>query len=349
MSAAGNGGRGPDGGRDDLRVGLIGGGRWAAMHRSALHACGLSPAAVLVRTRETADRLRSEWRVPVSTDLEAFLREDLDAVVVASPNYLHADHAVACLEAGKHVLVEKPMAISLAGCDRVLAAADTARRVLAVGHEMRAFTLFERVRTQAQRLGKPLHLDLRLFRRPYRSGASGWKQDPAKLGSSILEEPIHYLDLARWLLGEVASVQAWAVSRPGREGLHENLDIRLEFLGGARAMVTRTIAGFEHHVRCDLNAEGGALRARWDGRQDTDDAPTVGLWAQDGDGIRSLDVPQRTGHAFDLPRQTDAFLRAVMDGAAVPANGRDGRAAVALCLAAERSLREGSSRVDLAA
>ena len=339
----------PDGGRAGVRVGLIGGGRWAAMHRSALEACGVPLAAVLVRTRESAERLRNDWRVPVTTDLDAFLGGDLDAVIVASPNYLHADHAVACLEAGKHVLVEKPMATTAADCDRVLAAADGAGRVLAAGHEMRVFTLFERIRAQAARLGAPLHLDLRLFRRPYRSGASGWKQDPAKLGSSILEEPIHYLDLARWLLGEVASLQAWAVSRPGHEGILENLDIRLEFRSGARAMVTRTVAGFEHHVRCDLNAEGGALRARWDGRQDTDDAPTVGLWAQDGDGIRSLDVPQRTGHAFDLPRQTDAFLRAVTEGGPVPADGRDGRAAVVLCLAAERSLREGSRVVDVRA
>jgi len=332
-----------------IRVGLVGGGRWAAMHRSALEACGVAPAGVLVRTRESAARLRSEWRVRVTTDLEAFLAADLDAVIVASPNYLHAEHAVRALEAGKHVLVEKPMAITVADCDRVLAAAEAAGRVLAVGHEMRVFTLFEKLREHAADLGPPLHLDLRLFRRPHRSGASGWKQDPAKLGSSILEEPIHYLDLARWLLGEVASVQAWAVSRSGREGLFENLDIRLEFEDGARAMVTRSIAGFEHHVHCDVSAEGGAVRARWDGRQDTDDAPAARLWVQDEDGIRAVDVPQRTGHAFDLPRQTEAFLRAVTEGGPVPADGRDGRAAVALCLAAERSLHDGSRVVGVVA
>ncbi len=327
------------------RVGVIGGGRWAAMHRSALEACGVSLAGVLVRSEESARRLRAAWHVPVTTDLDAFLASGVDAVIVASPNYLHAEHAEAALEAGKHVLVEKPLAITVAGCDRVVAAAQSAGRVLAVGHEMRVFTLFERLREEAARLGAPLHLDLRLFRRPHRSGASGWKQDPAKLGSSILEEPIHYLDLARWLLGEVIEVQAWAVSRPGFEGLHQDLDIRLTFASGARAMVTRTIAGFEHHLRCDLNAVGGALRARWDGRRDTDDAPTVGLWAQDGDGIRAVAVPQQTGHAFDLPRQTAAFLQAVTEGTPVPADGRDGRAAVALCLAAERSLLEGSSVV----
>ncbi len=332
-------------GRLPVRVGIIGGGRWAAMHRAALESVGAPLAAVLVRSEVSAHRLQGAWQVPVTTDLEAFLASELDAVIVASPNDLHAEHAVAALEAGKHVLVEKPMAIGIEDCDRILEAARRADRVLAVGHEMRVFRLFEAVRAEAGKLGRPDHLDLRLFRRPYRAGASGWKQDPARLGSSILEEPIHYFDLARWLLGEVTEVQAWSVSRAGREGAHENLDVRLSFAGGARAMVTRTVAGFEHHVRCDLNAEDGALRARWDGRQDTDEDPTVSLWTQDDDGIRTVPVPQRTGHAFDLPRQTTAFLRAVTEGTPVPADGHDGRVAVALCVAVERSLREGSSVV----
>ena len=328
-----------------VRVGIVGGGRWAAMHRATLETAGAPLAAVLVRTEESARHLQEAWHVPVVTDLQAFLDLELDAVVVASPNHLHADHAVAALEAGKHVLVEKPMATTVEDCDRILDAAQRAQRVLAVGHEMRMFRLFESVRQEATRLGRVQHLDLRLFRRPHRSGASGWKQDPAKLGSSILEEPIHYLDLARWYLGEVVAVQAWATSRPGREGLYENLDVRLAFEDGAQAMVTRSIAGFEHHVRCDLNAERGALRARWDGRQDTDEDPAVLLAVQDEDGIRSVAVPQRTGHAFDLPRQTEAFLRAVTEGTPVPADGHDGRVAVALCLAVERSLREGSQVV----
>jgi len=330
-----------------VRVGIVGGGRWAAMHRVALDAAGARLAGVLVRTGESARRVEDVWHVPVATDLHGFLAFDLDAVVVASPNYLHAAHAVAALEAGKHVLVEKPMATTVEDCDRILDAAERARRVLAVGHEMRVFRLFEAVREEASRLGRGEHLDLRLFRRPYRSGASGWKQDPAKLGSSILEEPIHYLDLARWLLGEVVEVQAWATSRAGREGLYENLDVRLAFEGGAQAMVTRSIAGFEHHVRCDLNAERGSLRARWDGRQDTDEDPAVLLAVQDEDGMRTAAVPQRTGHAFDLPRQTEAFLRAVTEGTPVPADGHDGREAVALCLAVERSLNEGSSVVSV--
>lgn len=346
-----------------IRVGLIGAGRWAGVHRDALRtldeAGGVAGervelAAVAVASESSAERVRDEWEVPAHTDLAAFLGEELDAAIVASPNYLHAEHGARALDAGLHVLVEKPMAIDLAGCDRLLAAAERADRVLAIGLEMRVFTLFERVRELLDdgAIGAPLHADLRLFRRPYRGGSGGWKSDPAKLGSSVLEEPIHYLDLARWYFapsaGEPVELEAWANSRAGQEGLHENLDVRLGFAGGERASVTRTIAGWGHHVALDLVGETGALRARWEGAMDTDPDPAVSLTLHRGDGrdaaeAERIDVPARTGHAWDVPRQTRAFLRAVRGEGEVPADGRDGRAAVALSLTVERSLEVGDA------
>lgn len=356
MSAAPDGGspdepgRAADGdGGPPLRFGLIGAGRWADVHRRALAHEGLPLEAVAVRSESTAERVRADWGVAATTDVGALLERPLDAVIVASPNYLHAAHALAALEAGKHVLVEKPMALTVPDCDRMLEAAAAAGRVLAVGHEMRVFTLFEQVRREVAALGGARHLDLRLWRRPHRSGASGWKTDPAKLGSSILEEPIHYLDLARWLVGEPRTLQAWAVSRPGREGLWEDLDVRLTFEGGATALVSRSLAAFEHHVGCDMTAPRGALRARWDGVADTDEEPSVSLVVADDEGVRYPPVSSRTGHAFDVPRQTRAFVEAVRRRIPPPATGADGRAAVALCLAVERSLRQGSAEVRLGA
>ncbi len=162
-----------------------------------------------------------------------------------------------------------------------------------------------------------------------------------------MEEPIHYLDLACWYLGEPTALQAWANSRPGREELWENLDVRLEFEGGASALVTRSIAAFEHHVALELVAEEGALRASWDGMMDVDLEPSVALTLHSERGTRVVEVPQQTGHAFDVPRQTAAFLEAIAGRAQPAATGQDGRAAVALCLAVEDSLRAGSRRIVL--
>jgi myo-inositol 2-dehydrogenase/D-chiro-inositol 1-dehydrogenase len=110
--------------------------------------------------------------------------------------------------------------------------------------------------------------------------------------------------------------------------------------------VTRSIAAFGHHVSLDLSCAEGAVRARWDGRADTDTAPQVVLAVGDGSGERNVPLDARTGHAFDVPRQTRAFVEAVLRSGDPPADGHAGRAAVALCLAAERSLRAGSVPIE---
>jgi myo-inositol 2-dehydrogenase/D-chiro-inositol 1-dehydrogenase len=243
------------------------------------------------------------------------------------------------------------MAISLEGCERLIVAAQEERRVLAVGLEMRVFTLFASVKELIDqgRIGRPLHLKLDLWRRPYRSGAGGWKADPAKLGSSVLEEPIHYLDLARWYLGDPLRLQAWANGRPGRESLSENLDVRLGFSAGAQALVTRSIAAYGHRVTLMLVGEAGAIRAGWIGHGDVDPEPAVELTVHDETGTEVVEITQRTGHGYDVPKQTKAFVDAIEQGTPVPATGEDGRASVALSLAVEASLERGSQPIELGA
>jgi myo-inositol 2-dehydrogenase / D-chiro-inositol 1-dehydrogenase len=325
-----------------LRVGMIGAGRWAEVHRDALGRVGATLVVVATGREASAQRVREEWGVAATTSVDDLLAHDVEAVIVASPNDLHAEQAVAALAAGKHVLVEKPMAITAAGARRVAAAA-AARPdlVAAVGHEMRVFELFARVKAliASGRVGDPVHLALSLWRRPHRSGSGGWKSDPTRLGSTVLEEPVHYLDLARWYLGEPREVTAWATSRPGHEAAWQNLDVRLRFEGGATALVTRSTAAYGHTIDLKLVGTTGALHASWAGEMDLDPAPVVGLTLHDERGTHALDVPSETGHAHDLWRQSAAFVAAVRTGARPPADAHDGLVAVELCLAVERALR----------
>jgi len=324
-----------------LGVALVGAGRWASVHRLALQRGGGRLVAVAAGNCVENEHVRTEWQVPCTTDLGELLAiPGVEAVIIASPNDLHAPQAVAALEAGKHVLVEKPLALDVASARRVVDAAAANARVLAVGLEMRVFGLFAHVKTLLDDgvLGAPVHLALDLFRRPYRSGSGGWKQDPRRLGSAVLEEPIHYLDLARWYLGEIITLEAWATSRPGREQLREQLDVRLTSEHGAVGLVTRSIAAGGHAVDLRLVGERAALRATWRGRMDLDPRPAVRLELHEPEGSRLLPVSAATGHAHDLWRQTAAFVRAVREGTEPGATGADGVASVALCLAVERSL-----------
>ncbi len=327
-----------------LGVALVGAGRWARMHRAALPRGGGRLVAVATGTRASSERVRAEWGVRATPRIAELLAwPGVEAVIVASPNHCHADQSLAALEAGKHVLVEKPMAIEVASARRLADAAAVSGLVLAVGLEMRGFQLFEAVKVLLDRgtLGRPLHLALDLFRRPYRAGSGGWKQDPARLGPIVLEEAIHYLDLARWYLGEFVSLEAWSISRPGREHLREQLDVRLISERGAVALLTRSIAGGGHAVDLRLVGELGAARASWRGRTDVDPQPQVRLELHDAEGSRQLPVSAATGHAHDLWRQTAAFVRAVRQGSAPLATAEDGLASVALSLAVERSLAVG--------
>jgi myo-inositol 2-dehydrogenase / D-chiro-inositol 1-dehydrogenase len=266
------------------RVGLIGAGRWASLHREALAAVGAELGRVLVASESSADRVRRDWGVPAFRSLAPFLDGPLDAVIVASPNHLHVQHGEAVLRSGRHLLLEKPMALDVAGAERLLREARAAGRVLALGHEMRVFSWAERAKRLLDQgvLGTPRHLALELWRRPYRAGAGGWKADPAKLGSTILEEPIHYLDLARWLLGEPRALQAFATSRAGREGAWENLDVRL-WTDAGQASVTRSIAAWGHRVTLAIVGDEGSYRASWAGRMDADPSPRVEAWLHVGD------------------------------------------------------------------
>jgi len=334
---------------DALRVGLVGAGRWAEVHRAALGQGGALLVAAATGSASSSSRVEREWGVPASPVLSDLLSNPaVEAVIIASPNDRHAEQAVAALEAGKHVLVEKPMALSVGDARRVVAAAEAHERVLAVGLEMRVSQLFASVKQLLDHgaLGAPVHLAIDLFRRPHRAGSGGWKTDPQRLGSSVLEEPIHYLDLARWYLGEMASLQAWGSSRAGSAARFEQLDVRLESISGATALVTRSIAAGGHSVDLRLVAERGAVRASWRGRMDVDPSPSVRLELHDAAGSRLLPVSAATGHAHDVWRQTAAFVRSVRTGAPPPADARDGLVSVALCLAVERSLAVGA-RVDV--
>ncbi len=328
-----------------LGIALVGAGRWADMHRRSLTRGGARLIAVATGSQASSDRVQAEWGVPATPDLGQVLAiPAVEAVIIASPNDLHAPQAMAALAAGKHVLVEKPMAIDVASARRVVAAAAASAGVVAVGLEMRTFQLFERVKTLLldETLGRPIHLALDLFRRPYRAGSGGWKQDPARLGPVVLEEAIHYLDLARWYLGDMVSLESWARSRPGRERFREQLDVRIESEAGAIGLVTRSIAAGGHTVDLRLVGERAAARALWRGRMDADPRPSVRLELHDRHGSRLLPISAATGHAFDLWRQTAAFVRAARTGTDAPATADDGLKSVALSLAVERSLATGA-------
>jgi predicted dehydrogenase len=158
-------------------------------------------------------RLAGRHGIPrVTTDWRALAADaEVDAVVVATPNALHAPQAIAFLEAGKHVLVEKPMAPTVAEADAMVAAARGSGAFLMVAHCWRFHPDVQalRARVEAGDLGQIVKT--RGYGVHARWGPSGWFTDPALAGGgALLDMGVHAIDTARYLLGDPEPVRVSA-------------------------------------------------------------------------------------------------------------------------------------------
>jgi len=332
-----------------LRIGLLGAGwfgREAHLRNlgklggvSVTAASSRSPESLAAAKAIAGDSLRTfnDWREVVALD-------DIDAVVVALTNEQHHAAATAALRAGKHVFCEKPLGLTLAECDGIIAAAAEAGKVLQVGHEMRFQGLYVRMREMilAGEIGDLQLMGCREFRGPMRPG---WRSSEAITGGAILEKNVHHFDLFNWMM----EVPPLRVSAHGginvlkdREIL-DNAQVLVEYEGGRRASL-------ELCLFAPIGGEGEIGACGDKGRIDTRnqalelvhhrfDRPdrTVMMIADEGDAANFTDSSGRIDRG--IKPQLEHFLDCIrLDR--VPLNdGPSARLAVAVCLAAQESIR----------
>jgi myo-inositol 2-dehydrogenase / D-chiro-inositol 1-dehydrogenase len=346
-----------------LKIGVAGLGRWGQRHLEAIgQAQGVECVAVHARSGENPTAL------PCDRSYAGFLaRPEVAAVIIAVPNYLHFEFAKQALLAGKHVLVEKPMSFRRQECDELIGLANEKNLVLAPGHEFRFFTIWAKVKQLLAdgAIGQVRFGAIDLWRYPYMAGAGGWRHNPAQVGDWLLEEPIHYFDLALWFKEGVAPNRIYAVSSAGapeRVNWHENLSAFITFEDESYINFTRTVAASNFRIRMGFTGTEGMLEAVWQGSKDIDPNPqtAIMLYKRGAEQPDAIVTKQKTGHWFDLYRQVEAFGRMINRGqkpaptGTQPApvsvgavvTGLDGRRAVYLCEAAKQSL-ESNQPVEL--
>ncbi|MGA2770191.1 MAG: bi-domain-containing oxidoreductase [Bryobacteraceae bacterium] len=207
-----------------LGVALLGGSniaRWS--HLPALKKAGGARLLAVysssgVRAKGYASRFGADF---CATDYEEVLRHPgIDAVLITTRNQYHASQAVAALRAGKHVFVEKPMAITEQEClDLERAVAETGK-ILTVGFNRRFAPYYRRFREELMRRSGPALLNCRI-NSPGISG-SYWMADPA-IGGAILGEACHFIDLMRWMLNaELVNVSAFSLPTGAKDPIGEN-------------------------------------------------------------------------------------------------------------------------------
>jgi predicted dehydrogenase len=207
--------------RATLNVGIIGGGRITDMHVPGYRQSRLARIHAVCDVRpDVAERRAREWGTERAyTDYRDLLADPaIDAVEIITPHHLHRDICVAACEAGKHVSVQKPMALSVAECDDMIRAADKAGVMLKVFENFVFYPPYVKAKAliDAGAIGEPLSIRIRLGG----AGKGGWKvplsawfwrlnEAQCGGGPTIFDDGYHKFSLAMYFLGEVESVHAW--------------------------------------------------------------------------------------------------------------------------------------------
>lgn len=232
-----------------LEVGVIGvgvaGGWYADILKRAPDA---RLAAALRSPGGDTNAVTRAWGVPCFDDLEAFLGQGLGAVIVATPSGQHYAQVKAALEAGLHVLVEKPIALEIAQARELTELAREKNLRLGVTFQRRADPLFRAIKgtLEAGALGTPSLLSVTM---PYYRGqdyydAADWRGTHAQDGGGVLmNQGVHLVDLAVWLFGPVVRVGAFAATRARHIEGEDTVSVTLEFRSGALGAICGTTVG----------------------------------------------------------------------------------------------------------
>lgn len=334
-----------------INFGLVGFGAWGKLHaRSIATTEGARLSAIIALTKETRKEAKALYPdVVVLSDYRDLMEDpELDIIDVVTPSHTHVEIATAALAAGKHVFLEKPMALTVEDCRGIMAMAMVKKKMLAIGHELRLSSQWGKVKRiiESGKIGTPQYVLVELSRKPYRQGANGWRYDLDRVGSWSLEEPIHFFDLARWYLsehGDPSTIYATANSHDVlRSKLNDNFSAIMRYDSGAYAVVTQTLASFEHHQTVKVAGTKGAISASWSGAFDRTLDPKFSLTVFDGEKLEEVKIKNPSGEVYELNQEIAMCVRCVRDGTAPVASGEDGLWSVSLCLAAEVSARSGA-------
>ncbi len=255
--------------KDGVRIAVVGTGAIAQLtHIPVLSKLrGASLVALCDNDAAKARALADRFGVPdVFTDFEELLDSDeLDAVVIATPNHLHEPHVLSALRSKLHVLCERPLSLSSRGIERCIAAAQNADRRLVVGNN-------HRFRADAQALDQFLRnaelgqiTSIRAGALSIKRGAEGWRNRRAESGGGAFQEfGFPLLDLAMWLADFPGPVRVSASSRRalGAAAVEDSMQVFLECVGGVSLSfdVSWAYVGAEERWWFDVHAARGSAR-----------------------------------------------------------------------------------------
>jgi predicted dehydrogenase len=252
---------------EPIRIGLVGCGAISTQHIEAIEVLeGTRLVGVVSASADRARAVGERHGVPWSTRLEDLLeRDDVDAVTICTPSGMHPAQALAALRAGKHAVVEKPIALTVADADAVVREGRQRGLVVATISQRRFEPAVRALRSavEAGALGQLVLIVAEgLYHRPqsyYDSAA--WRGTRELDGGVLMNQAIHTVDLVRWIGGPVASVAGHVATLGHEMEAEDTASVSVRFVSGALgAIFATTCVTPEHPVDLRVYGDRGHVR-----------------------------------------------------------------------------------------
>jgi UDP-N-acetyl-2-amino-2-deoxyglucuronate dehydrogenase len=252
-----------------LNIALVGCGRIAKRHSELLGKSqieGARLAAVCDVVPEKARRIGDEFTIPWFTDMHAMMKSlAIDVVVVLTESGNHARHVIALAPYGKHIVVEKPMALTLDDADAMIRACDAVGVKLFVVKQNRFNVPVQKLREalDAGRFGKLVlgTVRVRWCRLQSYYDQDAWRGTWALDGGVLTNQASHHVDLLEWVMGDVESVYAMTTTALARIEAEDTAAVALRFANGALGIIEATTAARPKDLEGSLSVlgEGGTV------------------------------------------------------------------------------------------
>lgn len=329
-----------------IRVCLVGAGRVAKVHASSLvHHIPAGKLVTMVDTNpdvleETSDQFDIESRF--GTLEEAFSGADFDAVVITTPTFTHASLAVMAARAGKHIFLEKPMALTLAECDAITDAASEKGVLLQIGFMRHFEPEFEAAarRIEAGEIGRPM-LIKSLTHGP--GLPPPWARDLKSSNGMLAEVNSHDWDCTRWLMGsnpqrvyvEVANFKGEARG-VDTENFYDNVLVNIRFESGGLGSISGICpCEYGYDARVEIVGERGIMQIG-----EIRGQAVVVCTSRDHGLVTPIYRTWPERFAWGYIREMEHFINCIQTDTPPKVGGEDGRWAVAGVLAGTKSFLE---------
>lgn len=318
---------------------VVGCGSIGHRHTRNLRGLGVNEIIAYDAIPARSERLANEQGVKTVRDLSEL--KTVYAAFICAPPSFHVTTALTALELGAHLFIEKPISDTLDGVDRLLERAESLKRSIMVGFNLRFHPCLQHIKAQLEEgvIGRALGMRIQFGQylpdwhpwEDYRKGYSANRE----LGGGVILDRVHELDYARWFLGEVCEVTCVAGKLSQLEIDTEDFaEVLLKFASGAVAEIHLDYIQRPYASSCQIIGEGGTI-----------------LWDYGARHVRCFSAPTGTWQEWPEPRGFDinqtyadevrTFLE-VLEGQCIPpVDGHEGRRISQLALAAKQSAAEG--------